>query len=219
MTGRCCYAHRPLVAFIKIPHMLILIKCFPLHNSQPGRLCTNSNNTVIIPNKYWIPPCKLPSDSAIHSLNFQSGNFLHVGGEFLKPSQVNKSDESRWLRRASNTSSSWNTKCDFKTIQLEFYIISIKSSCFCFSKFPVLKPYPLMCLYVEIGPSWKQLKLNEVIMVRPWSEGIGALLRRDTRELSGFSLCIATKSQCESTVTRWQEAGFHQGLNWLASWS
>lgn len=126
MTRRYCYVLRLLVALNKIFYMLILIKCFSLHNSQPGHLGTNFNDTIIIPNKYWIPPCELPSDSVIHSLNFWSGNLLHVGGEFLKPSQVNKWDECGWLSKASIASSFWNTK----TIQLKFYSISIKPACY-----------------------------------------------------------------------------------------
>ena len=71
-----------------------------------------------------------------------------------------------------------------------------------------------MCLYLEIGPSRRKLKVNEIIRVRPQSKRTGVLIRRgrDTRDLSHFTHHIKEKLH-EDTARRSQSTSQEEMLH------
>ena len=79
-----------------------------------------------------------------------------------------------------------------------------------------------MWLYLEIGPLWKELRLNEVIRVGPLSDRISIFLRRDTRELFSPSLSLSLSLPRKDTAKRQclqsQEETFHLNPTMLAYW-
>lgn len=68
-------------------------------------------------------------------------------------------------------------------------------------KFTRWKPSPVR-LYVETGSSWRQFKLNEVVRVGLWFNGISVLTKRDTRELA-HALSTCTEERPYEDMTSW----------------